>query len=88
MNNSDEDLPKLDKCIIHDDIVRFIKDCFEGTDAPGWAQDNMDVAMCFFTEGHIPSVAVDQLCWSMHGLYYPFPVLPHYYFSISQGAMQ
>ena len=61
MNNSDEDLPKLDKCIIHDDIVRFIKDCFEGTDAPGWAQDNMDVAMCFFTEGHIPSVAVDQL---------------------------
>ena len=64
MNGSNGTLPKLDKCVLHDDIVGFIKDCFEGADEPGWAEGNKEAAMCHFTEGHIPFKAVEQLGFS------------------------
>ena len=59
--NSKSTPPKMDKCVVHDDIVAFINDCFDADKTPGWAEEHMEAAMCFFTEGHIPSEAVEQL---------------------------
>ena len=61
MNHNLPSLPKLDECIVCDDIVRLLRDTFDGTDGPGWAQNNMEAAMCHFTEGHIPNRAAQDL---------------------------
>ena len=53
-------LPKLDNCIIHSDIVAIIKDMFDGVDG-NWAANNLESAMAYFTEGHIPFEATYEL---------------------------
>ena len=62
--NAGGTLPKIDKYVVHEDIVAFIKDCFDDARNPGWAEGNMEAAMCYFTEGHVPATAVDELGFS------------------------
>lgn len=53
-------LPKLDNYLQYGEIVKLIKDLFDNVDGT-WAANNMESAMCFFTEGHIPFAAMADL---------------------------
>ena len=55
-----ETLPKSDMYIEYNDIVKMINDMFPNVDHT-WAAANMEAAMCFFHENHIPTLAIADL---------------------------
>lgn len=46
-------MPKLDHYVQFLDIVKILKDLFDGVDS-GWAVNNMESALTYLTEGHVP----------------------------------
>jgi len=60
LNVPNHPLPKIDNYIIHSDIVAIVQDMFDGVDG-NWAANNMEAAMAYFTEGHIPHSATWEL---------------------------
>jgi hypothetical protein len=48
--------PKIDHFLQYLDIVKIIKETFNNVDGT-WAANNMEDAMFYFTEGHIPFAA-------------------------------
>ena len=61
LNEPGAPLPKLDTRIVYKDIVEIIRASFDDTDSGDWAAKNMEAAMTYFTEGHIPYAAADDL---------------------------
>lgn len=55
-----EELPKTDNYLQYAEIVKIIKQLFEGVDS-NWATTNVSAAECFFHEGYIPYQAVQDL---------------------------
>ncbi|MGL5934167.1 MAG: hypothetical protein ACRCZI_00940 [Cetobacterium sp.] len=53
-------LRKLDHYLEYREIVKILKELFVNVDG-NWAAQNMEAAMCFFTEGHIPLLAHTEL---------------------------
>jgi hypothetical protein len=53
--------PKLDHYLQFEDAVKVVRDLFDNVDAPGWAGNNLDAALTYFTEGHIPYAAFHEL---------------------------
>ena len=57
-------LPKLDHFLQYREIVNVIKDIFDNVDG-NWAVNNMESAVAFFTEGHVPFAANTDIGFPM-----------------------
>jgi hypothetical protein len=60
MTASLQELPKLDHYLQYSEIVKIIKKMFDGVNGT-WATENPTAADCYFTEGHIPFQAMQDL---------------------------
>jgi hypothetical protein len=60
MTASLQELPKVDNYLQYSEIVKIIKQMFEGVDST-WATNNATAAECYFTQGHIPFQAIQDL---------------------------